>query len=383
MNICDFHLSKADGDAATQLAGFGNRILSAQRAAAREWTPWLDSFLPTPQDLTALPDGSWLLQIHFRLSRPFTSKAESEFRPWEERVVDKKDGAREWFEIQNPIVRDHLTGLPMVRATTWKGHLRFAGAAGGLDDQMRDRLFGVTRGNAEGQAGRLHFFPTFFADKTGKEVATPLSRDTRTPVPGRSPVSFEVVQAGEEGKLILLYVPRPKGAGWHPRQVGEDLVAAASAVAAMLLDYGFSAKKTAGWGVAIDAVQSGILAAKGAMWPTEKAAPAAGAQIVEPEEAFRKFMDERGRPHAALKKPTGEWLSNQEFKAEGAALGTLTEYKRFRAWYEAHGAQWARRLVSPQQQGQARPPVFKFSTISELPALAMRLVTGLKEASDG
>jgi CRISPR-associated protein Cmr2 len=237
VSICDIYLSADSGSVADRQRQLANRILNARRQSGREWKSWLDSFLPTPQDLTALPDGSWLLQIHFRLSRPFASKAESEFHPWEKRVVDTKGGTTEWFEIQNPIVRDHLTGLPIVRPTTWKGHLRFAGSAGGLDDQVRDRLLGVTRRNAEGQAGRLHFFPTFFADQTGQEVATPLSRDTRTPVPGRGPVSFEVVQAAEEGKLILLYVPRPKGAGWHPRQIGEDLVAAASAVAAMLLDF--------------------------------------------------------------------------------------------------------------------------------------------------
>ncbi|WP_198469555.1 RAMP superfamily CRISPR-associated protein, partial [Acetomicrobium sp. S15 = DSM 107314] len=28
--------------------------------------------------------------------------------------------------FENPIVRDKLTGLPMVRSSIWKGHLRFA-----------------------------------------------------------------------------------------------------------------------------------------------------------------------------------------------------------------------------------------------------------------
>jgi CRISPR-associated protein Cmr2 len=384
VTICDISLSVDSGSVTDRRRELGNRILNAQRHAGREWTPWLDSFLPAPQDLTALPDGSWLLQIHFCLSRPFASKAEGEFHPWEERVIDKKDGTTEWFEIQNPIVRDHLTGLPMVRPTTWKGHLRFAGAAGGLDDRVRDRLFGVTRGNAEGRSGRLHFFPTFFAEETEREVATPLSRDTRTPVPGRGPISLEVVPEGQEGKFMLLYVPRPKGIEWHPRQIGEDLVATASAVVAMLLEYGFSAKRTAGWGVPEDAVLSGTLTAKGAMWPAEEAGSSARPQVVEPEESFRKkFMDERGQPHAALKKPTGQWLSNQEFKTIGAGMGSLTEYKRFRAWYETHGSEWARRLVGPQQPATVPLRAFEFSRISDLPALATRLSTGLEEASRG
>src|SRR5579883_2925032 len=80
---------------------------------------------------------------------------------------------------------------------------------------------------------------------------------------------------------------------------------------------GLSAKKTAGWGVAEDGVLFGKLAVKGAVWPAEKAAAAARHQFIEPEESFRKFMDERGQPHAALKKPAGQWLSNQEFKTAG------------------------------------------------------------------
>jgi CRISPR-associated protein Cmr2 len=192
------------------------------------------------------------------------------------------------------------------------------------------------------------------------------------------------VPEGQKGKFTLLYVPRPKGIEWHPRQIGEDLVAAASAVVAMLLEYGFSAKKTAGWGVADDAVLSGTLTAKGAMWPAEEAGSSASPQFVEPEESFRKkFMDERGQPHAALKKPTGQWLSDQEFKTAGAGMGSLTEYKRFRTWYDAHGSEWARRLAGPQQQRQAPLQVFQFSKISELPALATMLATGLREASGG
>lgn len=361
MNIHDSYLSNANGDAAAQLSGFGKQILDAQKAAADDWASRIDMFLPKSDDLLGLPDGSWLLQTEVELAKPFTSKADNP-----------------WFEGQNPIVRDHLTGLPVVKPTTWKGHLSFAAMSEGLDPAVRGRLFGTSLGAETGLAGRLHFFTTFFLGEPGREVVTPLWRDTRTPA--RGPLACEVLGSGRTGTFNLLYVPRPKGPKWSVRQVTEDLEAATAAVKSMLIDYGFSAKKTAGWGVVKDAVQSGTLAAKGAMWP---AARAAGHQFVEPEESFRKFMDERGQPHAALKKPTGQWLSNQEFKTAGAALGTLTEYKKFRAWYDAHGSEWVRRLGSPMQQGVALLQVFEFSKVSELPALATRLATGLKEASGG
>ena len=361
MNIHDSYLSNANGDAAAQLSGFGKRILDAQNATAGEWASRIDTFLPKTDDLLGLPDGSWLLQMEFELAKPFTSKADNP-----------------WFEGQNSIVRDHLTGLPVVKPTTWKGHLSFAAMGEGLAPAIRTRLFGISRGTETGLAGRLHFFTTFFLGEPRREVVTPLWRDTRTPA--RGPLAFEVIADGRTGTFNLLYVPRPKGPKWSVRQVSEDLEAATAAVRSMLMDFGFSAKKTAGWGVAKDAVQSGRLAAKGAMWP---AATAAGPQFVEPEESFRKFTDELGRPQSALKKPTGQWLSNQEFKTAGAALGTLTEYKRFRAWYDAHGSEWMRRLVSPLQQRQAPLQVFEFSKISELPALATRLATGQKEASGG
>lgn len=357
MNIHDYHLSEANGDAAAQIAGFGKRILDAQKVAAGEWASRIETFLPRAEDLLALPDGSWLLQTEFKLAKPFTSKADNP-----------------WFENQNPIVRDHLTGLPVIKPTTWKGHLSFAAEAEGLDTAIRRRLFGTSLGAESGWAGRLHFFTTFFLEDTGREVITPLCRETRTPV--RGPLDFEVMDVGRKGKLSLLYVPRPKGTRWSVGQISEDLQAATAAVKAMLLDYGFSAKKTAGWGVAADAVVSGSLAAKGAIWP---AAKTVGSQFVEPEGSFGKFMDERGRPHAAIKKATGVWLSNQEFKAAGAALGTLTEYKKFRSWYDVHGSEWARRLTGPQHQRQVPLQAFEFSKISELPGRGLTLAKGLKE----
>lgn len=261
----------------------------------------------------------------------------------------------------------------MVRPTTWKGHLALAARLLGLD--RCDRLFGSALGSERGQEGRLHFFPSFFLDKPGREVVTPLSRETRTPV--RGPIDFEVVTSGSSGSLHLLYVPRPKVSNWT--LIGDDLKDAARAVKSMLLEYGFSAKKTSGWGIVRDTVQSGRLFAKGAAWPPVASANARETCFVEPSAALVKFMDESGVPDSRLKKASGEWLSNPEFKSAGAALGSLTEYKKFRAWHDAHGAEWKRRRISQQKPGTTVLREYSFDRVSAFASNAEALADALRQ----
>ncbi len=56
-----------------------------------------------------LPQYSTYLQIKFTLKKPYLSKDDDEF-----------------YIIDNPIVKDKVFKLPMVKSTTWKGALRFA-----------------------------------------------------------------------------------------------------------------------------------------------------------------------------------------------------------------------------------------------------------------
>jgi CRISPR-associated protein Cmr2 len=362
--IVDFHLSKASGDTGEQERDFGKRLADAQKQAAHEWADRIDTFLPRPDDLKGLPDASWLLNLEFTLNKPFTSKSEIEFH-----------------EIQNPIVRDHLTGLPTVKPTTWKGHLAFAAARQDVEATVRERLFGTIRGDESGQAGRLRFFPTFFVKDTAREVITPLWRDTRTPA--RGPIDIEVIAAGQQARFCLLYVPRPKGPNWHSGQIAEDLVAASRAIKAMLLDYGFSAKKTSGWGVAADALVSGVLTAKGSQWPETTSLVIAAKSFVEPDQAFLSFMDPAGRPIAQLKKTTSQWLSNNEFKASGLNVGSLGVYRKFRDWYGGHGAEWVRRLAGQSSDTTIPLRTYEFQKITELVGLADKLASSLEGGASG
>jgi CRISPR-associated protein Cmr2 len=356
MTVYDHYLSNSEKP--------GNLIEASRNKAADEWRPNVEMFYPQSGDLATMPDGSWLLRIEFRLKKPYASKAEGEFRPSE---AD--------HELQNPIVRDHLTGLPMVRPSTWKGHLAFAARLAG--SERRERLFGSPPGEDVAQSGRLHFFPTFFPGKLTREVITPLSRETRTPA--RGPIDFEVVAAESSGCFHLLYVPRPTATGWVA--VADDLEDAARSVKSMLFDYGFSAKKTSGWGVTHDDVQLGKLTAKGTAWPSaagEQAKP----NFVEPISGFLKFMDEFGIPDPRLKKASGEWLSNSEFKSAGAEIGSLNEYKKFRAWHDCNGAEWMRRKSGQEDSAVTALREYSFERIGDLVSLAERLAVTLRKGPD-
>lgn len=197
-------------------------------------------FYPQPEDLQNLPSDSALLKISFVLKKPYTSKDEAEFRILNNNI------------IENPIVRDKFTGKPYIKPTTWKGNLRFAAGKVNAENEKKKRiikrLFGSESEEKENHLkGRLYFFPTFFKKNAKKDVITPLKRSTRTPANG--PISFEVMKPGDSADFYLLYLPYPKGDNFKEEKVAEDLNFLADALRLMFYTYGFSAKKTSGFGV--------------------------------------------------------------------------------------------------------------------------------------
>ncbi|GEM_PF-663294 len=276
----------------------------------------IHNFYPKAEDLKYLPKNSVLLKISFTLKKPYTSRDEGEFhiieedflfrwrdkrkikkelnrkyelrldekdiKIWDDRIefrtgkivkdnefatvfindkivdiliVKKDNGGASVYStkvFENPIVRDKFTGLPMVRPSTWKGHLRFAARMvewdKGNKDKIIRRLFGNEYGDDNALRGRLYFFPTFFeGDYIKRDVITPLERDTRTPA--RGPISMEVIKAGSKGEFYLLYIPYPRGNDFKEEQIKEDLKFLAESLECMFHIYGFSAKKTSGFGV--------------------------------------------------------------------------------------------------------------------------------------
>lgn len=186
----------------------------------------------------------WLaLTVTFQLQAPWFSKDDLPFH-----VLD------------NPVHRDHVFGAPFMPASRWKGLLRWAARMKtGLLEHLEANdntlskwndspelihLFGNERAEAEHfQRGALAFRPTWF-DKVGFEVINPHDRAKKA---GTKPILYEVVPSGATGTLSLLYAPKP-GATSVDRQKAVLLLL--DAVEALLTEYGFSAKRTSGWGIA-------------------------------------------------------------------------------------------------------------------------------------
>ena len=240
--IHDYYLSKAVEYIDTEIAQKKKEI----RKKLKEDKD-IENFYPKSEDLQNLPQNSTLIKIPFTLKKPYTSKDEGEFH-----IIDGRI-------FENPIVRDKFTGLPIVKPSTWKGHLRFAADKVEWDDIKKRniirRLFGSEPEEKENPLkGRLYFFPTFFTEDADRDVITPLKRDTRTPA--RGPINLEIMKPGKNGEFYLLYIPYPKGEDFREEDAEEDLKFLAEALKLMFYVYGFSAKKTSGFGV-IEKLQEG------------------------------------------------------------------------------------------------------------------------------
>jgi CRISPR-associated protein Cmr2 len=279
----------------------GNRLSSKyERFIAQEKGLYIDrlGFIPSSPDLSALPHGSWFLQFTFTLAKPWISKDDDPFYV---------------AESVNPVRKDKVFKVPMMSAASWKGLLRWNAMHTRLvlkkdalspEEFAQERLvqtllFGDEKGEEPGQtkdfaahldalkpearqeyerllrayyelkpddplphhSGRLMFYPTFF-DLIDVEVINPHSRKTRA---GTHPIYLECVPQGAKGIFSLLYVPFDLiGADKAEirRQALEDLQLVAEGLQAMFLTYGFSAKRTSGYGVAKDEIVKGEIRTK-------------------------------------------------------------------------------------------------------------------------
>lgn len=194
-------------------------------------------------DLSEMPSPSWIgLEVSFMLQTPWYSKDD-----------------RPFHVLHNPVRKDRVFGVPFMSAASWKGMLRWssrmvAGLYGHLEEHQ-GTLDGWTDpgwilhlfGNEKGEErrflrGALAFYPTWFS-KIGFEVINPHSRARRA---GTQPIYYEVVPAETPGTLRLLYAPLPGDEGPTSEAIG-SLV---EAIEALSSTYGFSAKRTVGWGTA-------------------------------------------------------------------------------------------------------------------------------------
>jgi len=207
--------------------------------------------LKLPSNLNIKPDfknfynPSWMgIEVEFVMETPWYSRDDRPFH-----VLD------------NPIRKDRVFGVPFMSAASWKGLLRWAcRMQAGLLDHFEKHgntldgwqepdwikhFFGNEKGEADTdkfQTGSLVFYPTWF-DKVGFEVINPHERKTKA---GKQPIYYEVVPAGVNGTLHLLYAPLP---GEKP-QPSDALGQLIDSIEILLTTYGISAKRTVGWGTA-------------------------------------------------------------------------------------------------------------------------------------
>jgi len=255
----------------------------------REGMQRLGLWEPAIPNMSALPTYSTFFQIRFTLAKPYISRDDEIF-----------------YINDNPVRKDKVFKIPMVAGTAWKGHLRWTAThlmvlrwrASGDMDQLAEERFRLTRlfgdevgegedralakyldglsreatrryrqkvrayfgqgenGPLPNHAGWLRFYPTFF-DRISLEVINPHDRETRV---GKYPIYFESVPAEAIGTFSLLYVPF----GSVDENVARtDLRTIAEAIREMMRTYGFSAKKSSGFGEAEDEINGMIVAAGG------------------------------------------------------------------------------------------------------------------------
>ena len=229
-------------------------------AAKREYSLPSDFLLEL--DHTSLLDPAWFaIDVSFTLESPWYSKDD-----------------RPLHVLDNPVRKDRVFGVPFMSAASWKGLLRWAcRMQAGLSEHLEKHdmrmegwqdpswilhLFGNERGEDERfRSGALVCHPTWFDNKVAFEVINPHDRARRA---GTQPIYYEVVPAGTEGKLQLLYAPLPGEIERDQTTPDTFIPNLIDSIRALLERYGISAKRTAGWGKAeIDLKKSKLLFLEG------------------------------------------------------------------------------------------------------------------------
>jgi len=226
-------------------------------------------------NITDLPNGTMKLEFPIMLKKPYISRDDVTF-----------------YLIDAPIRKEKIFGIPFTLASSWKGNLRWVMMKEFIEPErdvdkfsearMRHTLlFGTEKGlydkESEGWAeyldnlcpngkekyreclkemfntqnmpdikGSLYFYPTFW-NKIDLEVINPHDRKTKT---GKKPIYLEVVPTGAKGTFHLLYIPQQieTKRQYLPKNQKEI----ALGLKEMMLTYGFSAKKSSGYGIVKD-----------------------------------------------------------------------------------------------------------------------------------
>lgn len=344
-----------------------------QKKLATSAIPQAFDFLPDDDAIYQMPAFSFLLRVPFYLRKPYLSKDDTTF-----------------YLLDNPVRKEKIFQVPMVAATGWKGALRAAlwQLSYREDHEVTIRLLGNPRESETGQAGRLHFFATFF-DKIGLEVINPHSRQSG--VGERGPILIECAPQGTTGTLLLLYVPF---GSLDRREVAEDLEVTAQGLQAMLTTYGFGAKTSSGFGVVEEqlADQGKLLIRVALPAPT---APAS-TQAASSAPGLARYLETPARLHADFRRPDGSLKSAAEYealiKSQGRQYGKQERqlYEKAQKWWEREGRQLAEAAAKepveqPAPEAPPQPTVTEraFTTLSGLQEQAQQVAEQLLSGGEG
>jgi CRISPR-associated protein Cmr2 len=229
-----------------------------------------------------LPKGSWIIKFKMTLLKSFISNDDTSF-----------------YIIDNPVKKDKVFGIPYTSAMSWKGNLRWTMMKIHLEplinspEEFADMrflhtlLFGSEKGMEEESAGwanyldnlcqsakknyqnklkeefkqekipnikgTLFFYPTFW-NEIDMDVINPHNRKTKS---GKNPIYYEIIPEGAIGSFRLLYIPIHYFAcklsdDSFFLKILQDMLNIVVALKEMMLIYGFSAKKSCGFGVIKD-----------------------------------------------------------------------------------------------------------------------------------
>lgn len=371
-------------------AGVFNQFINRQQKQLKN----LGINPPQPPYLTLLPPGSWFLQFAFTLAKPWMSKDDDPFYV---------------AESVNPVRKDKVFKVPMMAAASWKGLLRWTamnirlakpviaspeGAKQSPENFATERfvqtlLFGDEKGEEQGQtkdfaayldalkpearagyerllhehfnvepdkplpnhSGRLMFYPTFF-DLIDVEVINPHSRKTKA---GTHPIYLECVPAGAKGTFSLLYVPFDlisKDEAEIRKQAIEDLELVAEVAKEMMLTYGFSAKRTSGYGTAEETVKNGFFQIRIEETPVQPIATPSPA-----EQSLPKYLQAPGKLKDEYLNPDGTFLERSQAELAKMSKAQRQEYEKAKKWWEREGKALAQQPpAQPEVQAPAEVP---------------------------
>jgi len=359
--------------------------------------------------LSALPPGSWFLQFQFTLAKPWMSKDDDPFYV---------------AESVNPVRKDKVFKVPMMAAASWKGllrwtvmHTRLVEKKDSLSPEQfaqerfaQTLLFGDEKGEEPGgtkdfaayldnlggeearklyvqkvrqyfrldekaemphHSGRLMSYPTFF-NQIDVEVINPHSRKTKA---GTHPIYLECVPQGAKGTFSLLYVPFDligKDETEITKQALADLQLVVAGLQAMFLTYGFSAKRTSGYGIAKETVSGGVVQIR----IEETQAPSSSTPSVSPP-SLPKYLQAPGKLKDEYLNPDGTFRERSEAELKAMKKSDRQEYEKAKKWWEREGKALASQPPTEPEKPQAPEPTWlkrEFGSLAKLSAIAETLL---------